>query len=217
MSPSTNTIPPGVLSYSQIMSEDESNSATFEGKTYELNNIYEKEYLLRDLSSGIENKHCADCSSDKVFYVSWRLGVFICNQCASIHHLLGCSVSPIYEESAEVPPLLSPAPNASPTALPQTWKISSDYDVWPNESLANFVNTNNKKANDFWEKNVAVGRQKTGPPSSGIAVKEAWIRSKYLKKEYSQKKEGVLSVREKESSKCSVCITHMYNRYICLQ
>jgi len=67
---------------------------------------------------------------------------------------------------------------------------------WSDEAIMNVVyTTGNKSANEHWEYSVPQGKQKP-ISSSDLVIKEAWIHSKYIKKEFSLPKEGYVSVKE---------------------
>eukprot|EP01121_Diplochlamys_sp_Union-15-3_P005537 TRINITY_DN1587_c0_g1_i1.p1 TRINITY_DN1587_c0_g1~~TRINITY_DN1587_c0_g1_i1.p1 ORF type:complete len:506 (+),score=55.10 TRINITY_DN1587_c0_g1_i1:43-1560(+) len=112
--------------------------------------------VLNDLMQLPYNNFCADCGKKDNSWASLKFGVFICIECSGTHRSLGAHVTSVK---------------------------SVAHDVWTKEQVEEMKKMGNKKANRIWEKNIPEGRSKPTPDSS-IREKEAWIISKYKKKDF---------------------------------
>ncbi|KAL6042460.1 Protein kinase C conserved region 2 (CalB) [Balamuthia mandrillaris] len=109
--------------------------------------------LLEIISAEPDNSVCADCGDPEVAWASHNLGVFLCIQCCGVHRGMGVRIS----------------------------KMKSIYlDQWKPEEIEFMRSMGNKKANEFWERNLLLQTSIMKPtPTSSQEAKEAYILKKY--------------------------------------
>lgn len=113
-----------------------------------------KEQLL-ELAKLPANSLCADCGEKDPQWASANLGIFICIVCAGIHRNLGVHISRVK---------------------------SLMLDIWKPEELEVMKGTGNKKSNEKYE--AALRECTPIHTSDSVALREQWIRAKYVRKLY---------------------------------
>lgn len=111
-----------------------------------------KEQLLA-LAKSNGNTECADCGVQNPEWASANLGVFICIDCAGIHRKLGVHISRVK---------------------------STLLDTWKPEELEVMKNIGNRKSNEILEGNMQYYIPFRPATDSSVAMREQWIRAKYL-------------------------------------
>jgi hypothetical protein len=124
-----------------------------------------KEQLL-ELAKQPANSLCADCGEKDPQWASANLGIFICIVCAGIHRNLGVHISRVK---------------------------SLMLDIWKPEELEVMRSTGNKKSNEKYEASL---RECTPiHTSDSVALREQWIRAKYVRKLYLLKEDTPSSIQ----------------------
>ncbi|KYQ90912.1 pleckstrin (PH) domain-containing protein [Tieghemostelium lacteum] len=111
---------------------------------------------IKQLSQLEENRYCADCGEPKPQWAASNIGVFLCITCAGIHRKLGTHISRIK---------------------------SVTLDSWKACEIEVMKQTNNIKANKYWEHALPKNFIKPHYTDS-IGYKEQWIISKYSSKSF---------------------------------
>jgi len=111
--------------------------------------------LLLELVKETSNSTCADCGERDPQWASANLGIFICIVCAGIHRNLGVHISRVR---------------------------SLMLDTWRAEELEVMTNIGNHKSNQKWEGGLCENTPIR--TSDSVALREQWIRAKYVRKLY---------------------------------
>ncbi|KAJ5068093.1 adp-ribosylation factor gtpase-activating protein [Anaeramoeba ignava] len=106
-----------------------------------------------------ENRYCADCKTPGPRWASVNLGIFVCINCSGIHRAMGVHISQVR---------------------------SVTLDTWTREQYDTAKSIGNEKANEYWEAKLPSGFKR--PNSSDMFSLEKFIRDKYERKLYIQKK-----------------------------
>ena len=122
-----------------------------------LNSLCSREVLNLDhIRNDIPgNTVCADCDTNNPDWASINLGILICIECSGIHRNLGSHISKVR---------------------------SLSLDCWSQMNIKTLENIGNRKANQFWERNIQQGVKPEAKSCREIKVN--FIKSKYVDKLY---------------------------------
>ncbi|XP_067144380.1 arf-GAP with coiled-coil, ANK repeat and PH domain-containing protein 2 [Centruroides vittatus] len=109
------------------------------------------------------NELCCDCKSPDPRWASINLGITLCIECSGIHRSLGVHVSKVR---------------------------SLTLDTWEPEILKVMAELGNTIVNRIYEANVDSSVERATPESSRN-IREAWIKAKYVKKQFVKPLPGV--------------------------
>ncbi|GAM27721.1 hypothetical protein SAMD00019534_108970 [Acytostelium subglobosum LB1] len=117
----------------------------------------DKRQLLKDIRNRYCNRYCSDCNGPDPEWASVSLGCFLCDVCCQIHQsVLGLQMSEIYS-------------------------VLFDDAIHEMNNLNIMQSIGNAVSNEYWECRL---KNRKIDANSLPAEKEAFIKSKYQKKEY---------------------------------
>ncbi|CEP03090.1 unnamed protein product (mitochondrion) [Plasmodiophora brassicae] len=114
---------------------------------------------MQDIAALPENALCADCGEPNPNWTSINLGIFICIHCAGIHRNLGVHISKVRS-------------------------IDLDTTCWAPSLIEFMLSMGNARSRALYEAAVPAYVVRPRHASCSDAVREHWIRAKYVRKEF---------------------------------
>lgn len=127
---------------------------------------YTKDTRERIISKIFKTNICADCNNNEACWISLNLAVILCLECSGIHRKLGPNISKV-----------------------RSLKLDNLND----EIIQIFYECGTSTINQIWEANIINFVHLKPNPQSKTAIKEKWIKKKYIDKDFLSRKKGNLN------------------------